>query len=109
MFASFLRCCLSRAIISIKNPTKLGRTSIERQIHHNAPTLPLSGTLGDKVVYAESRTGLFPNVERPIDESEFNQPPQVEPSTNATGARVSTTYRAEGLVLDSALLRGTLP
>ena len=32
---------------------KFGRTSIERQIHHNAPTLPLSGTLGDKVVYAE--------------------------------------------------------
>jgi hypothetical protein len=58
---------------------------------------------------AKSRTGLFPNVERPIDESEFNQPPQVEPSTNATGARVSTKYRAEGLVLDSALLRGTLP
>jgi hypothetical protein len=31
----------------------LRRTSIERQIHHNAPTLPLSETLRDKVVYAE--------------------------------------------------------
>ena len=31
------------------------------------------------------------------------------PSTNATGARASTKSRAEGLVLESALLRGTLP
>ena len=49
----FLRCHFLRTIICVENHTKLGRTSIERQIHHNAPTLPLSGTLGDKVVYAE--------------------------------------------------------
>ncbi len=31
------------------------------------------------------------------------------PSTTATGTRASTKSRAEGLVLESALLRGTLP
>ncbi len=31
------------------------------------------------------------------------------PSTHASGARASTKSRAEGLVLESALLRGTLP
>ena len=114
MFALFLPSgFFLRAIIVIDNwnPTKLGRTSIEKLINYNAMTLPLSNTLRDRVIFAEKNKSLTNQLGKFNNWTLFKSQKtnsiigvrsthqKMMPSTNATGAIASIKSRAEGLVL----------
>jgi hypothetical protein len=90
---TLLFCLAHNCRQQLKPSTKLGRTSIEKLINYNATTLPLSSTLGDKVVLQNRIIAWLLSLANSITSSIQKSKDQLN---NRSTARASTKSGVKG-------------